>query len=146
MRTWLMKKGIVVAAFVILSLLAISVTVTASDRESMNKIRQIARYLSNQGWDYRGRATGDYLSQGRRYFFRTTLFRGNSYMIIAAGDSGVRDLDIQLYDENGNLIDDDDDNDSTPIVEVSPSWSGTFYVVVKMYRGSGYSNVAICYR
>ena len=74
------------------------------------------------------------------------MYEGNTYYVFAAGDYSVDDLDIILYDENWNEIDKDTQTDALPIVEVSPRWSGTFYVRVKMYSGYGYSNFAVCYR
>ncbi len=145
MKTWLMKKKVVIASVIALLMAASAVTVVASNSVSRRELSAITRKLLS-GWDIRDRRGGRHLSQGRSYYFSTTLFRGSDYLIVGAGDRSVRDLDIELYDENWNSIDDDNDSDSTPVVQVRPRWTGTFYVVVRMYRGRGYSNVAVCYR
>jgi hypothetical protein len=116
----------------------------ASDAESILKLNIIAAGLREQDFSCRSRASGERLDEGDTYTIKTTLFSSNSYALIGAGDSTVRDLDIELYDENFNLIDRDTQTDAYPIVKVTPAWSGTFYIRAKMYRGSGYSNVMIC--
>jgi len=120
----------------------------ASDAQSMDKLRTAIALLklSGEAEDCRSSANGRYLSKGDSYTITTTLYSGNSYTLVAAGDSSVRDLDIILYDENWNEIDKDTQSDALPIVKVSPRWSGTFYIKVKMYRGYGYSNAATCYK
>ncbi len=135
---------ILVSAFMALVIPSISY---ASDAQSMRKLRQVKRYIENRGaGGCRDNASGKYLSQGDYYIVRTTLYSGNSYFIIGAGDSSVRDLDIIMLDENYNEIDRDQKSDATPIVAVSPRWSGTYYIGVLMYSGSGYSNVLVCYK
>jgi len=143
-KVWILV--VFVATFFMAATLTIPSIGYASDAQSMRKLRTVKRYVERRGVDCRNRASGDYLSQGDNYVVRTTLYRQNEYVIIGAGDSSVRDLDILILDENFNEIDRDTKRDSTPIVEVSPRWSGTFYIGVLMYRGSGYSNIMICYK
>jgi len=141
-KTWVLL--VLVSAF--MAILAIPSISYASDAQSMRKLRQVKRYVENRGAGCRNRAHGEYLSRGNHYIVRTTMYSSNRYLIIGAGDSGVRDLDIIMLDENYNEIDRDRKRDATPIVEVSPRWSGTFYIGVLMYSGSGYSNIMVCYK
>ncbi|ASC71194.1 hypothetical protein XM38_021460 [Halomicronema hongdechloris C2206] len=57
---------------------------------------------------------------------------GVSYGIIGVCDSDCGDMDLELYDENGNLIDSDTETDAMPIVEVTPQWDGPFTINVIM--------------
>ncbi|MDM7860452.1 hypothetical protein QTP81_07575 [Alteromonas sp. ASW11-36] len=124
-----------------------SASVIASDAQSMERLRTLANFIQYEyGVSCRDRARGERLSQGQKYTYSTTLYEGNKYYIFAAGDYSVDDLDIILYDEDWNEIDKDTQTDALPIVEVTPRWTGTFYVRVKMYSGYGYSNFAVCYR
>ena len=138
--------GVVVLA--LLATLTIPSIGYASDAESMRKLAVVKLLVESGGMNCRDRAVegAKYLREGKRYVLETTLYRGNEYKIIGAGDSDVRDLDIILFDEDLDEIDRDTGTDSIPIVEVSPSWSGTFYIAVVMYSGYGYSNVMICYK
>ncbi|SEH04454.1 Uncharacterised protein [Candidatus Venteria ishoeyi] len=75
----------------------------------------------------------------------TTLYKGYDYVIIGAGDSSVKDLDLKIYDGNWNLVNQDSKTDNIPIIKASPRWTGRFHIKVKMYNGNGYSNIAICH-
>lgn len=67
-----------------------------------------------------------------------TLEGGELASILIKGD-GDTDLDLYLYDENGNLIEKDDDNSDTCLVSFTPKWTGTFKIIVKNH-GSVYNN------
>ena len=65
------------------------------------------------------------------YYF--SLNRGVDYKIYAACDGDCGDIDLCLYDENGNEIDCDETSDDKPLVEVRPKWTGRFRLKVTMY-------------
>lgn len=65
-----------------------------------------------------------------------TLYRGISYQIIGVCDSDCSDIDMFLYDDNGNMIDSDESSDDIPIVQVTPRWTATFEVELNMYQCS----------
>jgi hypothetical protein len=58
------------------------------------------------------------------------LHAGVPATIFVTGD-GDTDLDVFLYDENGNLIDSDTDLTDRCIVGVTPRWSGSFTLRVQ---------------
>jgi hypothetical protein len=60
------------------------------------------------------------------------LAAGVSYFLVGVCDDDCTDLDIVLYDDNGNVIDSDYALDAVPIVAVTPSWSARFTVEVSM--------------
>ncbi len=68
--------------------------------------------------------------------FTLTLRKGLSYKLVSVCDNDCSDLDLTLYDENYNVISRDNDSSSTPIVEVTPKWTGTFHLQVRMYACS----------
>ena len=72
------------------------------------------------------------LPHGYEKNHRLNLRKGTTYKIAAVCDNDCRDLDLKLYDENGNLIDKDFQSDDIPIVDVRPRRSATFKVVVQM--------------
>ena len=72
------------------------------------------------------------LPNGYEKNHRLNLRRGTRYKIAAVCDNDCRDLDLKLYDENGNLIDKDFQSDDVPIVDVQPRRTATFKVVVQM--------------
>jgi hypothetical protein len=60
------------------------------------------------------------------------LSGGVSYGIVGVCDSDCRDLDLKLYDENGNEIAVDTSEDDIPVVTVTPQWDGPFTISVQM--------------
>lgn len=63
------------------------------------------------------------------------VFRANEEArIIVAGD-GDTDLDLYVYDENGNLIESDADNTDFCVVRFTPRWTGPFTIRI-VNRGS----------
>jgi hypothetical protein len=146
MKQGLIRKRLYISAITIFAMLMVPLVSNASDQDSIRKLSYVAYKLKSKGYATRSRVSGRYLSKGKSYLVRTTLLGGTNYIIYGAGDGGVKDLDIILYDENGYKIDKDSQMDALPVVRVRPSWTGTFYIKVTMYDGSGYSNIAISYR
>ncbi|MCP4872681.1 MAG: hypothetical protein GY898_28655 [Proteobacteria bacterium] len=50
-----------------------------------------------------------------------------------------------MYDPSWRLISKDEARDALPVATVVPPSTGTYYVKIKMYRGSGHANYAVCY-
>ena len=72
----------------------------------------------------------DCLRPGQQVTYTVTLRADASTLITVEGD-GRSDLDLFVYDENGNLVDHDNDSTDTCIAEVTPRWTGTFRIVVQ---------------
>ncbi|MEB3273867.1 MAG: hypothetical protein ACO4CG_01740 [Prochlorothrix sp.] len=62
-----------------------------------------------------------------------TLYEGVSYTIIGVCDEDCSDLDMELFDANGNSIDSDYETDDFPVVEVTPAWTSEFTLDVHMF-------------
>ena len=72
------------------------------------------------------------LRAGQEETVTLDLNAGTSYMMVAQCDSDCSDIDMWLYDENGNLIDEDVLVDDTPIVEVTPIRNARFSLRARM--------------
>ena len=66
--------------------------------------------------------------------FRIQLRSGRSYAILGACDDDCEDMDLFLMDRNGNELDSDTEVDSFPLIAITPSYSGSYQVRVKMYE------------
>ena len=67
----------------------------------------------------------------------TINLRANqSYKFVGVCDSDCGDLDLYLYDDDGDLISSDVGADDLPVVAVTPRWSGQFTIKVTMVRCS----------
>lgn len=69
-------------------------------------------------------------------------FRANELAIVAVVGDGDTDLDLYIYDENGNLITKDDDYTDYCYVTFTPRWTGYFTIKI-VNRGSVYNRYAI---
>ena len=72
----------------------------------------------------------------------TLTFRANERACVIVSGDGDTDLDLFIYDENGNLIASDTDAGDDCIVTWNPRWTGTFTIKVKNL-GSVYNNYKI---
>jgi hypothetical protein len=72
----------------------------------------------------------------------TISFRGGELaMVIVSGD-GDTDLDLSIYDANGNFITSDTDGTDDCVCSFIPRWTGTFKVKIKNY-GSVYNHYVL---
>ncbi len=61
-------------------------------------------------------------------FITITLRAGVNYIIVAVCDQDCRDMDLRLFDENRNFIDEDMRPDAIPVVSVTPRRTATFRI------------------
>lgn len=66
------------------------------------------------------------------------LFRGGDLAEVAIVGDGDTDLDLYVYDENGNLVGSDTDYSDNCYVSFYPKWTGSFKILV-INRGSVYN-------
>lgn len=78
--------------------------------------------------------TYDSLNDSATDSYSVELDSFSTYQIVAVCDEDCGDIDLFLYDERGNLIDDDETTDDYPIVGVSPKISQEYTLKVKMYN------------
>jgi hypothetical protein len=69
-------------------------------------------------------------------------FSGGSQATVAISGDGDTDLDLYVYDENGNLVASDLSTSDTAAVSWTPAWTGDFRIEVKN-RGSVYNAYSI---
>jgi hypothetical protein len=74
--------------------------------------------------------------------FQTTLEAGRCYRVIGVGDQSMSDLDLFIFDENGNQIAQDVATDNFPVLGlgdnmVCPRWTGPFIIRARAYSGTG---------
>lgn len=64
--------------------------------------------------------------------FFVTLDKDVEYAVIAVCDSDCTNVDVVLFDENNNQIDMDTKTDQTPVVQVTPRWTGEFRLAISV--------------
>lgn len=68
------------------------------------------------------------LPDGESSLHRIQLQGGHTYALIGVCDNDCTDLDMRLYDRDGDEVDSDVQNDDTPVVSVTPSRTATYTV------------------
>jgi len=81
------------------------------------------------GWGVRT-MTKTTLETGKTRNYLVTLYAGNQYRMLACGDDSVTNLDVLLYDTEGNMLSRDDSEGREPNFAYTPETTATYYVVV----------------
>lgn len=81
-------------------------------------------------------ATRDYATHYDRVEANTTdtytiRFRGGEEACVIVCGDGDTDLDLYVYDENGNLVDSDTDATDACVAVWNPKWTGPFTIKIK---------------
>lgn len=79
---------------------------------------------------------------GKDYNVYTVKFWSNELAEVCVSGDGDTDLDLYVYDSNGNLIGSDADYSDDCVVRWVPAWTGEFTIKV-VNRGAVYNNFAI---
>ena len=75
--------------------------------------------------------------------YRVTLYKGINYVLIGCADGESVDLDMRLYDSDGNLVSNDKSPDAQPFVDVSPPKTGEYALQVLVYKASAKTDYAV---
>jgi hypothetical protein len=108
----------------------------ASEDEAVECAAMATTKLMREGYRLRNHDS-DVLAQGQFMSYDGTFNRGSAYVIFACGDSRALDLDITVYNEDGELVARDQQTDNRPLVVVTPRWTGPFRARVSMYAARG---------
>ncbi len=118
-----------------ISLLAPTTTLAQSSRftsQAYSLLNQTAYSLGLGNYSMSHDPYVNSLGNGSYYSLTLNLTGGWNYAILGVCDEDCTDLDLTLYDENGNMIDSDTAYDDTPLVTITPQWTGQFTIKVEM--------------
>ena len=126
-----------IAALLAAAALSPCTAVQASDRyvqQVRDQLAQAERLLGGRGYATTHAERIDALREGRSDSFTFELDAEREYHVLSLCDRDCSDLDLALYDEHGNLIAEDVERDDTPVVKVTPRWTGEFELRVRMHE------------
>ncbi len=141
--TWYLLAPLAVAA-----LLAAGATLSwAGEADSRACLDQLVSNASAEGYRVRMQDS-DSLPRGGELGYTTVLTGGSEYIVFACGDAAVTDLDIYVYDEAGKLVDRDRMSDAQPIVAITPEYTASYHILIKVYEASGdaFYTMAVMYK
>ncbi|MEL6343466.1 MAG: hypothetical protein AAFV53_10055 [Myxococcota bacterium] len=125
-----------------------SVSAQANRDEAESCLR--TKILDDYQEDWAVRTTNNKtLQEGEDHVYSVILYAGNEYRIQGCGDQASVDVDLVLYDADGNEIDRDESVDREPLLMYTPRKTATFYVVLHAADVAGQATaiaMAVTYR
>ncbi|TNE85802.1 MAG: hypothetical protein EP330_24510 [Deltaproteobacteria bacterium] len=133
------------AALVGTSLLATPALAAEKDGEDCVRTKVWDAY--GDGWHIRT-LTSTTLANGATNSYLVTVYQGNEYKFEACGDDAASNIDLLLYDLDGNVVHRDDTENKEPTLTLKPETTTTYYLVVYARKTSGDAGVgvAVTYR
>ncbi len=97
-----------------------------------SQLKNAAKTLSDKGYEQTHETQIGSLHDNENDSFTLTLHSGTTYALVGVCDNDCKDLDLVLYDADGNQVDSDIGPDDVPIVQVTPSETQRYRVKVIM--------------
>jgi hypothetical protein len=101
-------------------------------RQVRTQLTAAGQVLEQRGYELTHRIYTGALDNGEVEMVQLDLAVGMEYQIMGTCDQDCTDLDLTLYDGNGNVVDSDLMDDDVPIVTVTVGRSGSFRLRVSM--------------
>lgn len=119
---------------------ALAFTIKPAHAQGENQWRsQVERYLKNssknltdRGYEQTHETQIGSLRDNENESFTLTLHAGTKYALVGKCDDDCHDIDLVLYDADGDQVDSDIENDDYPLVQVTPSETQRYRVKVIM--------------
>lgn len=102
------------------------------EQQVLDQIRAASNLIRSEGFDLRGDAHTASLDNNASEDVLLHLQGGVTYALIGVCDADCSDIDLSIADEYGNLLDSDYEDDDLPILEITPTRTGSFRVHVYM--------------
>jgi len=107
-----------------------SATVTAA-------IEAASEVVRTRGFASADDATRGFLVENAADARERPMRSGTCYVVLAAGSSAIRELDLRIYDSDGSEVVSDGDAGPHAALRFCPTQSGTYYVTARAAAGSG---------
>jgi hypothetical protein len=126
-----MRRKLWISAFALT--LSVAQTAAASTQDEWaQQVRRLLAQVSATAQSRGMRLTHEpyigSLTDGNTSLHTVRLDGGHSYALIGVCDNDCSDLDMRLYDGDGDEVAADVENDDTPVVTVTPSRTSTYTV------------------
>lgn len=119
----------------------------AAEKDGEDCVRTKVWDAYSDGWHIRT-LTATTLAAGATNSYLVTVYQGNEYKFEACGDDAAANVDLLLYDLDGNVVHRDDTVSKEPVVMLKPETTTTYYLVVyaRETKGEAGIGVAVTYR
>ena len=125
-----------VAVAVTVALAFLAPTAQAQENQWRTQVEgyltRAAKTLSDKGYEQTHETQIGSLADDDNESFNLTLHAGTTYALVGVCDNDCSDLDLVLYDADGDQVDSDVQTDDVPIVQVTPHETMRYRVKVMM--------------
>lgn len=83
----------------------------------------------SDGWQVRASASAR-LAFGKTHHYRVSMLKGRTYRVVSCGERNVKNLDVLVYDADGNVVKRDETTDREPTFSYEPDKTGVYYLVL----------------
>jgi hypothetical protein len=97
-----------------------------------NQIKHAGRILEDKGYTMTHDEYSGNLKESESEYLNITLHAGTDYAIIGVCDNDCSDLDLRIFDADGDEVDNDVQTDDVPIVHVAPTETQRYRLKVIM--------------
>ena len=101
-------------------------------RTVRNQVSEHGDFLSNRGYTMSGDVFDGNLRNNYYEDLTIKLQPGTSYAFLGVCDGDCHDIDLRLFDADGDEVTSDVGTDDWPVVSVTPSFTGTYTLRVVM--------------
>ena len=121
----MIRTGIALA----LAACCLSTPAHADEAEASSCLRTKVWDGYGEGWAIRT-MTSTELEGGKTRSYLVSLYADNEYRISTCADTSAKNLDVLIYDTEGNILVRDETEDREPSISFKPPATGTYYVVL----------------
>ena len=132
----------------LITLLALCMTLTplslrADIQDARDRSYIIALSSKRRGFNVSPTGISGHLFAGEYYNVRVTVKKGVDYAILVGGDINAKDIDLYIFDEEGNTWQNDTRSLQDAAVEETASYSGYLDVYIHMRKASGLASFSV---
>ena len=102
------------------------------ERQVSDQLHRYGDALSDRGFELTHEMKTGSLGDDENEYFTLELDAGSSYALLGVCDEDCTDVDLRLFDADGNEVDSDLETDDYPVVEVTPRRTARYRVKVIM--------------
>lgn len=111
--------------------LMVSVSATAGEITS-GQMDAVSLFALADGYTQSGKDKFDVLTEDDNDTYTYQLVQGKRYKFVGTCDEDCDDLDLEIYDRNGRLIDADASIDDLPVVDFRAPYTGSYTLKVSL--------------
>lgn len=113
----------------------------ATEEQAREAARQAREQLRELNFQVRNTYSTGALDQGESEVFTRTFYQDNEYALVITGCAYARDIDVYVFDDDGDLIAQDSKSSPTSVATFKATYTGKYYIKIVMFDSSSSQNI-----